>query len=264
MRYNKEGVRDYLVLLAYDAASEWEFLEKMTALILDPDEWTAVQGELTEHTQLDAYKIAARSGSLTYVLCIVIQRWYPYKGYDSIRSPESLDHLKTAHDCVLCPYFKNVREYYGSSLGKAMCEAELRGGLLLFRTNLASTERLHGENLRRSLCRILITSEAASDMCAYFVGRQISADERPTLSIDERAAYQKTISEQRKAVRAAEKNAQHSDTPALAADDEAQHPLFGTGLPKTTTTTFYFYIFDPAIPNRCSFGLCLVRPGIIF
>ena len=54
---------------------------------------------------------------------------------------------------------------------------ELWCGIEELKSNTAPVERVHGENLRRALCRICTTSESGKDLNAWHVNRELLKDE---------------------------------------------------------------------------------------
>ena len=180
-RCTQEGRRDYPILIANRVAAEWSFLAQISKLIGEASEWNAMpmgEGKLTEVDQLDAYVVCSRLGGLTYLLCVVLQRWFPWLTFDG---QNGIDSMRSSPLCTQDAYAKNLIAHYGNALGGPMYFQEIEAGLQQFDAQMNSTERIHGQNLRRALCRCLTAGEMSADLCSFFVGRQISYEEQGLL-----------------------------------------------------------------------------------
>ena len=174
------GCRTYPLWEVYDSVAEWDFVETLSYSLFG-DERSVLplpQGPSEEH-QLAAYLLYARAMSACYLLCIVPQRWYPFKAYDCLRSQTSRDHLQAVDGCTLDPYSSDLRDVYAGSLDSPMCRAELSMVLQEVVPNIANPlERSNGENLRRSMCRFFTHAETGMDLNAYFCARRYVAAEK--------------------------------------------------------------------------------------
>ena len=117
--------------------------------------------------------------SRAHLLCIDIQRSYPYKGYDGRRNPQNLRAIVEDDVCVLCPYFQNVRKHYrGAVVSSVALKAELLAGLRMFIAQTADVGRIHGVSLRRMLCRISSNTIDVGNLAAWHSGRAIEQARR--------------------------------------------------------------------------------------
>ena len=108
-----DGYRTYPICIAFDADSEWKIIHKVSGMIFNLDEWLCVPEPWGEALQLRLFIMASRVVSLVYILCVCIQRWFPYLTYDSLRREASANLLRTLPECTLDPYAVNLRRFYG-------------------------------------------------------------------------------------------------------------------------------------------------------
>ena len=112
-------------------------------------------GPISEAFNLTLFKLTMRSGGLCYILNVVAQRWYPFILYDCIRNESRIEEIKKHAPCAKDMSCLTVHEFYGSDFGDGASNEEPIGGVQESDTNTASSERLHGEILRRHLTKVL-------------------------------------------------------------------------------------------------------------
>ena len=146
-------------------------------MVHDEQAWKTLQGEVTEYTQLHTYVVSSRMAGLCYMLNIVLQRWFPWLNYDVLRCDATKLKVLDEKDCATDAYAQNLTRCYGEALGGPLSTQALEAGVQEFAPRTSDADRLHGENLRRAMARIASMAQTGAEMCAEYVGRQISTAE---------------------------------------------------------------------------------------
>ena len=189
--------RSYPIWDAFDAIPEWDFIHSMAEMIWDSRHWLALQEPWGEDLQLYLFVLCSRSEALAYILCVRIQGWFPFLAYDAYRNPMSARLMNTVPWCTMDPYSRNVRDTYKERIpGSAVYCAEMQAGLEMFLTHTAPEERVHGENLRRLLCRIATQAADFSEIAAWHIGRSIGQAMRPSAESAEECRNDKEAKKQ--------------------------------------------------------------------
>ena len=90
------------------------------------------------------------------------------------RNLEVVREMKEGCSGVIGPYASDSVSFYGSSLSGDTCSEEIQVGLEEFSTNTASTERIHGQTVRRAAARCMSRAESAAEAAALLVAADIS------------------------------------------------------------------------------------------
>ena len=165
------STRDFQALLAFDGKMDSDAMKEASALLFSSDPWQALRCP-NEADLARAFKVTARLGAGVYMNLWKRHKTWPYKLFDILRSPATATELGSTPDCMLDPFTEGFNGYYGNRVAGPAATAELSSLLLCAHTDVASTERWHSTNLRRSEFRVHTHKADVASLSAWWMAAQ--------------------------------------------------------------------------------------------
>lgn len=169
-------------LLAGTQALDGAFLQRLSALLRDCDNWAALQlRDYTVSNSALAFRLIGIAGATCYQSLVVPHRGYPWKAFGlaaGVLEGSFADTLKQERNCMFDLWTQQFVDKYEDKLHSDEARADCLSTALLLHTDTSDIERKHASIRRRVVVASAQThAQHLSAASSEFVFRQASGSE---------------------------------------------------------------------------------------